>query len=129
MAAARKVKRVSPEVSVTEAFCTLLPRPTISPSRTVTDMAERPSQVAENGMVGTSRAGPCGGFAAGAVEGAALRSPRSRRLTSALTVTVGVPLRSTRNSASPASSLEPTFSVVSSTLKVLRKVPALALSA
>ena len=40
---------------MSEAFCTLLPSPTISPSRAVTDRVERPSQLAENGRVGTRR--------------------------------------------------------------------------
>ena len=72
-----------------EAFCTLLPSPTISPSRAVTDRVERPSQLAENGRVGTRRgwAGDAA-LAGAAAAGGARRSPISRRLTSALTVMV-----------------------------------------
>ena len=61
---------------------------------------------------------------AAAVAGGAFSSEPSRRVMSAFTMMVGVPLRSTRNSASPAASLEPTFSAVTSTLKPLRWVEA-----
>ena len=128
VAAARNVKRVSPETSVTEAFCIFAPRPTTSPRRTVTERADRPSQLATKGIVGMRRggwAGACEAAAGAATTGAAFNSAASRRAMSALTTIVGVPLRSTRNSASPAASLLPNFSVWTSTLKPLRWVEAL----
>ena len=129
LAAARKVKRESLDASVTEPFCILLPRPTTSPSRTVTDTAVRPSQLAENGIVGTIRCWTGDGEALACTgAGAAFNSLTSRRFTSAFTVMVATPLRSLRKSASPLMSLAPTFSVVTSTLKPLRCVDALAFS-
>ncbi len=126
VAAARKVKRVSPETRVTDAFCIFEPSPTTSPSRTVTDRAERPSQFATKGIVGMRRGGWTGACEGGAATaGAAFSSEASSRLMSAFTTIVGVPLRSMRNSASPAASLLPTFSVWTSTLKPLRWVEAL----
>src|SRR5262249_23194963 len=123
VAAARKAKRVSLEGMVSDAPVILALSPRTSPNWAVGDKGERASQLAENGSAGTRRG--CAGVGAVAGAGAARRSRMSRRVTSALTVTVALPLRSTLNRASAVASLEPTFRVVTSTLKALRWVAAL----
>jgi hypothetical protein len=104
-------------------------KPVTSPTRAETCTFVRPSQLAWNGVDGRKRlrsAGAASAAAAGA--GGALRPAASILVASMFTATLGTPWRSVRNSASPVSSLLPTFRVGTSTLKFERKVAALALS-